>query len=274
MTVSGSTGGAEDGSTPYVVGQATRGTTASRATGPPADAGDDALGVVPDAAGDDAGGVLAALPDEGAPVGVVLRRPPPGEAAVEVVVRLPPTGGRSVEVPRPGPHAASANATAASTPARGGDDRAIGEGRRACSRCRRELTLVRRTPSTVDDRPVRPPRGIEAAVRDGVERARWHHDEGLARSAPAADRGPRRCRLVVGPGLLAAHVDHRGCRTPPVDGAPGLRRHAQPFEATGASVHAIGVSPIARVHEVAGPGDWRRLVDRFPMDVTGTHDGG
>ena len=47
----------------------------------------------------------------------------------------------------------------------------------------------------------------------------------------------------------------------------------QPFEPTGASVLSVTVEDEARVYEVAVPDDWRRLVERFPIDVTGTHDG-
>jgi hypothetical protein len=46
-----------------------------------------------------------------------------------------------------------------------------------------------------------------------------------------------------------------------------------PFSETGATVWALDISPEARVLEIAEPGDWQELVDRFPRDVTGTHDG-
>jgi hypothetical protein len=46
-----------------------------------------------------------------------------------------------------------------------------------------------------------------------------------------------------------------------------------PLEETGATVWSMRIAPEARVAELAGPADWQALVDAFPQDVTGTHDG-
>ncbi len=46
-----------------------------------------------------------------------------------------------------------------------------------------------------------------------------------------------------------------------------------PFEATTATVWSLEIPRTARVYEVQRPEDWRTLVERFPRDVTGTHDG-
>lgn len=40
-----------------------------------------------------------------------------------------------------------------------------------------------------------------------------------------------------------------------------------------ATVIAFATDPAASVYEVNGPGDWTALVERYPMDATGTHDG-
>jgi hypothetical protein len=46
-----------------------------------------------------------------------------------------------------------------------------------------------------------------------------------------------------------------------------------PFEEIGVTVWSLEVAPDARVLEITEPAGWQRLVDRFPRDVTGTHDG-
>jgi len=46
-----------------------------------------------------------------------------------------------------------------------------------------------------------------------------------------------------------------------------------PFSDVGATVWTLGISPAARVLEILRPSDWHDLVERYPRDVTGTHDG-
>ena len=46
-----------------------------------------------------------------------------------------------------------------------------------------------------------------------------------------------------------------------------------PHEETEATVWSLDISPEARVLEILRPDDWRELVERYPRDVTGTHDG-
>jgi hypothetical protein len=40
-----------------------------------------------------------------------------------------------------------------------------------------------------------------------------------------------------------------------------------------ATVIRFGTDPTAMIYEVNGPRDWASLVERYPMDATGTHDG-
>jgi hypothetical protein len=40
-----------------------------------------------------------------------------------------------------------------------------------------------------------------------------------------------------------------------------------------ATVTGFGTDPTASIYEVKGAGDWASLVERYPMDATGTHDG-
>ena len=115
--------------------------------------------------------------------------------------------------------------------------------------------------------------GIEALVRDGVERARAENEEGLARHRPR--RGQRNVGAAWWSPLSFAPLTWTTRHVPPLPSVALLPFFDtfRPFEATGARVFALEIDPSAHVYEVNGPEDWRCLVEAFPMDVTGTHDG-
>ncbi len=115
---------------------------------------------------------------------------------------------------------------------------------------------------------------VEDAVRAGVERARRENDEGLARGRPRLPPGHRRGAHWWSAPDFAPLTWTTGAVAPlPTTALLGFVDTHRPFEPTGASVLSVKVEDEARVYEVADPEDWRRLVERFPMDVTGTHDG-
>ncbi len=125
-----------------------------------------------------------------------------------------------------------------------------------------------------DDLPEIGPGGIEAVVRDSVERTRVHNDQALERTKASPRPGGR-----VGafwwsaPDFSPLTWTTRAVAPLPSTALLGFIDTHQPLEATGASVYSFRISPNAHVYEIVGPEDWRHLVERFPIDVTGTHDG-
>jgi hypothetical protein len=115
---------------------------------------------------------------------------------------------------------------------------------------------------------------VEDAVRAGVERARSENDEGLARSRPDLPPGSRRgARWWSAPDFAPLTWTTGAVPPLPTTALLSFIDTHQPFEPTGARVLSVKIKDDARVYEVAGPEDWRQLVECFPMDVTGTHDG-
>jgi hypothetical protein len=115
--------------------------------------------------------------------------------------------------------------------------------------------------------------GIEALVRDGVERARAENEESSARHRPR--RGQRNVGAAWWSPPSFAPLTWTTRHVPPLPSVALLPFFDtfRPFEPTGARVFALEIDPSAHVYEVNGPEDWRCLVEAFPMDVTGTHDG-
>jgi hypothetical protein len=125
-----------------------------------------------------------------------------------------------------------------------------------------------------DDHDERRGETVEDVVRAGVERACRENDEGLARSRPRLRPGRRRgARWWSAPDFAPLTWTTGAVEPLPTTALLGFVDTHQPFEPTGASVLSVKVEDEARVYEVADPEDWQRLVERFPMDVTGTHDG-
>lgn len=126
-----------------------------------------------------------------------------------------------------------------------------------------------------DDWPEIGDGGIEGFIREDVARARSENEEGLARPRR---RHRLRGRHVGAVWWSAPRFAPLTWTTGPVPPLPttallGFIDTYQPLVATGAQVFSVEIDPSARVFEVTEPEDWRRLVERFPEDATGTHDG-
>ncbi len=118
--------------------------------------------------------------------------------------------------------------------------------------------------------------GIEGLVREHVARARRENEERLARSRQRPRLRPRRrvgAMWWSAPGFAPLTWTTGAVAPMPSTALLGFIDTHQPFEATGASIFSLEIDPSARVYEVTEPEDWRRLVEQFPEDVTGTHDG-
>ena len=128
-----------------------------------------------------------------------------------------------------------------------------------------------------DDLPEIGTGGIEGLVREHAGRARHENSERLARPRrrPRRKRHHRRMGATwwSAPGFAPLTWTTGAVPPLPTTALLGFIDTFEPFEPTGASVFSLEIDPSARVYEVTEPEDWRRLVERFPEDVTGTHDG-
>src|SRR5712691_4336361 len=125
-----------------------------------------------------------------------------------------------------------------------------------------------------------PPAVTNAGVERAVAWRSWREqladlDEGLSRPRP-----PERPGVTIGALWWSAPGTAPASWTTPAVGqlpAAGLLEFFDTFlppdEAAGANVWLLRIDSRARVLEITSPRDWQHLVDRFPRDVTGTHDG-
>lgn len=116
--------------------------------------------------------------------------------------------------------------------------------------------------------------GIEGLVRESSARQRARNEEGLARGRPRPRQGARVGATWWSAPDFAPLTWTTGAVPPlPTIALLSFVDTHQPFKPTGARIFSLEIDPGARVYEVASPEDWRRLVERFPEDATGTHDG-
>ncbi|MDA8070720.1 MAG: hypothetical protein M0Z82_03775 [Actinomycetota bacterium] len=125
-----------------------------------------------------------------------------------------------------------------------------------------------------DDLPEIGEGGIDGLVHETVARERAMSEEGLRRPRPRPRPGVRiGATWWSAPGFAPLTWTTRAVPPLPTTALLGFIDTHQPFEATGARIFSLAIDPSARVYEITEPEDWRRLVQRFPEDATGTHDG-
>ena len=120
------------------------------------------------------------------------------------------------------------------------------------------------------------PRGIEIdeAIHEAMTKERMDNERGLLRGVPKVPSGTR----------IGAHwwstpsFTMLTSTTPSVSDIPALGLLGfvdvwRPWGEAQATIWSVEVSESARVLEIVEPGDWQRLVEEHPRDVTGTHNG-
>lgn len=115
---------------------------------------------------------------------------------------------------------------------------------------------------------------VEQAVREGMRDERTENQEGLLRPRPRERPGSRigACWWSA-PNFAQLTWTTRAAGDIPAIALGHFIDTLWPFEETGVTVWSCRMMPNARVLEIAEPADWQALADRFPRDVTGTHDG-
>jgi hypothetical protein len=120
-----------------------------------------------------------------------------------------------------------------------------------------------------------PRRGaVGGAIKADMSEERLDNENGLARRRPSEPPGVR----------IGAHwwstprFTQLTATTPPIGDIAALGLGCwvdvwKPFGDADATVWSMEISSAARVLEICEPDDWRVLVETFPRDVTGTHDG-
>lgn len=125
-----------------------------------------------------------------------------------------------------------------------------------------------------DGMPVPTGQEVERQVRDSMADERLENEEGQKKPRPRAHADTR----IGATWWSAPDFAPSTWTTPPFGAVPTISlRHFidtfAPHHETEATVWSLELSPKARVLEIFRPGDWRELVERYPRDVTGTHDG-
>ncbi|MDA8269630.1 MAG: hypothetical protein M0013_14910 [Actinomycetota bacterium] len=111
-------------------------------------------------------------------------------------------------------------------------------------------------------------------MRETVDRERQANEDGLRRQRPRERSGVRiGATWWSAPGFAPLTWTTGAVPPLPTTALLGFIDTYQPFRVTGARIFSVDINPSARVYEIAEPEDWRRLVERFPEDATGTHDG-
>jgi hypothetical protein len=125
-----------------------------------------------------------------------------------------------------------------------------------------------------DDQPRLTGAALKRAIHECTLTERAENDEGRRRRRPIERPDTRGAYWWSPPGFAP-----ESWTTPAVSGLPALGlcqffdTYLPSSDVAGATVWQLALRPDVNVLEISEPGDWQKLVARFPEDVTGTHDG-